>query len=338
MSQSTKMPSPTVAASTPTELVTSSTVKSVLPQRLASLGTLLGLVAMVVLFGVLRPQIFLTGLNFSNILEQVAILAMIATVQTVVMVVGDFDLSVGSLASLVGVMVAQLLVAGFDPIVATAFGLGAGLLAGAVNGYLVAYLGLSAFIATLATMTAFTGLALLFSNGATVFGLPDSFIWLGQGRIGPVPVPIIVAVILVLVVWFVLSKTVIGRKWYAIGGNAEAAKLSGVNTKAVRFSAFLVSGFGAALAGIILTARLASGHPTAGDPMMLTSIAAVFLGITLSRAGSPTIGGTAVGIGILGVLSNGLNILQVNSYVQQVLTGVIIILAVSLSRLSKKTR
>jgi ribose transport system permease protein len=309
-----------------------------LPARLASLGTLLGLVGLIALFGLLKPQIFLTPLNFSNILEQVAVLAIVAAVQTVVMVVGDFDLSVGALASLVGVMVAQLLVGGMHPVTAILIGLGAGLVAGAINGFLVAYLGLSAFIATLATMTSFTGLALLLSNGTTVFGLPDAFIWLGQGRIGPVPVPVVIAVVLLLLVWFLLSKSVLGRTWYAIGGNTEAAKLSGVNTKWVRFTAFLISGGGAALAGIILTARLASGHPSAGDPMMLSSIAAVFLGITLSRTGSPTIGGTAVGLGIVGVLSNGLNLLQVNSYVQQVLTGVIILLAVSLSRLSRKRR
>lgn len=148
----------------------------------------------------------------------------------------------------------------------------------------------------------------------------------------------IIAVVLALVVWFVLSKTVIGRSWYAVGGNAEAARLSGVKTRFVRFSAFLVSGLGSALAGIVLTARLASGHPSAADPFMLSSIAAVFLGITLSRAGQPTIGGTAVGLGIVGVLSNGLNIMQVNSYVQQILTGLIIVLAVSLSRLSRKRR
>lgn len=307
-----------------------------LPARLASLGTLLGLAGLVVLFGVMRPEIFLTARNLTNILEQVAVLAMVAGVQTVVMVVGDFDLSVGALASLVGVGVAQLLVGGTDPVVATALALAAGLVAGAVNGLLVSYLGLSAFIATLATMTAFTGLALLLSNGSTIFGLPDAFVALGQGRLGPVPVPVVVAGALLLVVWFVLSRTVLGRQWYAVGGNAEAAELSGVNTRAVRFGAFCVSGFGAALAGVVLTARLASGHPTAADPFMLSSIAAVFLGMTLSRAGQPTAGGTVVGVGIVGVLSNGLNILQVNSYVQQVLTGVIIILAVSLSRLSKR--
>lgn len=309
-----------------------------LPTRLAAYGTLLGLLALIAFFAIMKPQVFLTPLNFTNILEQVAILAIVATVQTVVMVVGDFDLSVGSLASLVGVVTAQLLVGGMNPALAIGLGLLIGTAAGAINGFLVAYLGLSAFIATLATMTSFTGLALLLSNGTTVFGLPEAFIWLGQGRIGPIPVPVIVAVFLILVIWFLLSRTVLGRSWYAVGGNAEAARLSGVNTRLVRFSAFLVSGFGAALAGIVLTARLASGHPSAADPLMLSSIAAVFLGITLSRAGQPTVGGTIVGLGIVGVLNNGLNILQVNSYVQQVLTGVIIVLAVSLSRLSRKRR
>lgn len=309
-----------------------------LPTRLAAYGTLLGLLALIAFFAIMKPQVFLTPVNFTNILEQVAILAMVATVQTVVMVVGDFDLSVGSLASLVGVVTAQLLVGGMHPALAIGLGLLIGTAAGAINGFLVAYLGLSAFIATLATMTSFTGLALLLSNGTTVFGLPEAFVWLGQGRVGPIPVPIIVAVLLILVIWFLLSRTVLGRSWYAVGGNAEAARLSGVNTRLVRFSAFLVSGFGAALAGIVLTARLASGHPSAADPLMLSSIAAVFLGITLSRAGQPTVGGTIVGLGIVGVLNNGLNILQVNSYVQQVLTGVIIVLAVSLSRLSRKRR
>lgn len=324
---------------TTTETTTATTPRrAALPARLASYGTLIGLVGLIVLFAAMKPQVFFTPLNFTNILEQVAILAMIAAVQTVVMVVGDFDLSVGSLASLVGVITAQLLVGGMHPAVAVLIGLGAGVIAGAVNGFLVAYLGLSAFIATLATMTSFSGLALLLSSGTTVFGLPDAFVWLGQGRLGMIPVPVVIAVVVALIVWFVLSKTVIGRSWYAVGGNAEAARLSGVKTRAVRFSAFLVSGFGAALAGIILTARLASAHPSAADPFMLSSIAAVFLGITLSRAGQPTIGGTVVGLGIVGVLSNGLNIMQVNSYVQQILTGLIIVLAVSLSRLSRKRR
>lgn len=307
--------------------------------RLAPYGTLLGLVLLMALFtGLDRRGIFLTTGNLTNILEQIAILTMVAAVQTVVMVVGDFDLSVGALASLVGVVTATLLVGGMPVPLAILVALGIGLLAGAVNGVLVAYVGLSAFIATLATMTSFTGLALLVSNGTTVFGLPEAFVGIGQGRLGPVPMPVVIAVALCVVVWFVLSRTVLGRQWYAVGGNAEAARLSGVNNRLVRFGAFLVSGAGAALAGVVLTARLASGHPNAGDPMMLMSIAAVFLGMTLSRAGAPSIGGTAVGLGIVGVLSNGLNLLQVNSYVQQVLTGLIIIAAVSLSKFSRSAR
>lgn len=161
--------------------------RALLPARLASYGTLIGLLGLIVLFAALKPQVFLTPLNFTNILEQLAILAMIAAVQTIVMVVGDFDLSVGSLASLVGVITAQLLVGGIDPALAVLIGLLAGLAAGAVNGFLVAYLGLSAFIATLATMTSFAGLALFLSDGTTVFGLPEAFVWIGQGRLGPIP-------------------------------------------------------------------------------------------------------------------------------------------------------
>lgn len=307
--------------------------------RLAPYGTLIGLLLLVVLFTTLDSRgIFLTTGNLTNVLEQIAVLAMVACVQTVVMVVGDFDLSVGALASLVGVITAQLLVGGMAVPVAVLVALLVGLAAGALNGLLVSYLGLSAFIATLATMTSFTGLALLVSNGATVFGLPEHFVAIGQSRLGPVPMPVVIAVVLAVVVWFVLSRTVLGREWYAVGGNAEAARLSGVNTRLVRFTAFLASGFGAALAGVVLTARLASGHPNAGDPMMLMSIAAVFLGITLSRSGQPLVGGTVVGLLIVGVLNNGLNLLQVNSYVQQVLTGVIIVAAVSLSKFSRSRR
>ena len=304
--------------------------------RVSTYGTLLGLLALVILFSVLKPETFPTVSNFRNILEQIAVLAIVAVVQTVVMVVGDFDLSVGSLASVIGVITALLLTGGTNPALAVVLGLLAGVAAGALNGFLVAYLGLSAFIATLATMTSFTGLALLLSQGTTIFGLPKGFVFLGQGRVATIPLPILIATLVALVVWFLLARTVPGRSWYAVGGNAEAARLSGVNTKLTRFAAFVVSGLGAALAGIVLTARLASAHPTAADPLMLNSIAAVFLGMTLSRAGQASVPGTLVGLGIVGVLSNGLNLLQVNSYVQQILTGLIIVLAVSLSRLSKK--
>ncbi|MEW6049270.1 MAG: ABC transporter permease, partial [Bacillota bacterium] len=201
-------------------------------------------------------------------------------------------------------------------------------------GLLVAYLGLSAFVTTLATMTAFRGLALWYTDGATVFGLPDRFLVVGQGAVGAIPVPVLLMAAALLASWAVLTHTTTGRRWYAVGGNPEAAYLSGVNVRRMRFAAFVISGMGAAVAGIVLTSRLASAHPLAGEPFMLTSIAAVFLGMTMFKEGQPNVPGSTVGVLILGTLSNGLNILQVNTYIQDVLTGFIIVAAVLVSRLA----
>jgi ribose transport system permease protein len=299
-------------------------------------GTIIGFALLVAAFGVMRPDVFLTFGNLRNVLEQVAILAIIAAVQTVVMVVGNFDLSVGATASLSGAVVAQLLIAGQGTAAAIAGALVVGALVGAVNGYLTAYLKLSAFVATLATMTSVSGLAFITTDGTTLFGLPQGFMSLGQGRWFGLPIPIFMAVAVALVVWFVLRNTTIGRRWHAVGGNAEVAKLSGVNVNRVRFLAFVVAGVGAALAGVVLTSRLASATATSGDSYMLLAIAAVFLGMTISKEGTANIGGTLIGVGILGVLSNGLNIIGVSTYVQQFLTGVIIIAAVAFSRLGNK--
>lgn len=299
-------------------------------------GTIIGFVLLVAAFGMMRPDVFLTFGNLRNVLEQVAILAIIAAVQTVVMVVGNFDLSVGATASLSGAVVAQLLIAGQGTAAAVAGALVVGALVGAVNGYLTAYLKLSAFVATLATMTSVSGLAFITTDGTTLFGLPQGFMSLGQGRWFNLPIPIFMAVAVALVVWFVLRNTTIGRRWHAVGGNAEVAKLSGVNVNRVRFLAFVVAGVGAALAGVVLTSRLASATATSGDSYMLLAIAAVFLGMTISKEGTANIGGTLIGVGILGVLSNGLNIIGVSTYVQQFLTGVIIIAAVAFSRLGNK--
>lgn len=304
---------------------------------LTTYGTLAGFIALIALFGVLRPSVFLTPANLGNILEQVAILGIVSCTQTVVMVVGDFDLSVGALASVAGVAVGSLLLSGLPVAVVVLAALGIGLAAGALNGLLVAYLKLSAFIATLATMTSFGGLALWLTNGSTVFGLPEAFLRIGQGSAGLLPIPVLVLAAVAAATYILLTQTTIGRRWYGIGGNREAMRLSGVNVNSVRFAAFVVSGVGAALAGLVLTSRLASAHPTAGHPLMLTSIAAVFLGMTMFKDGQPNVQGTVVGVLIVGVLNNGLNILQVNSYIQQVLTGLIIVVAVSASGLASRS-
>lgn len=304
---------------------------------LRAYGTFAGFVLLVLIFALLRPQIFLSLGNLRNITEQVAILAIVAMTMTVVMVVGDFDLSVGTLASLCGVIVADLLIKGAGVLPSIAITLGVGLLAGAFNGLLVAYAGLSAFVATLATMTAYRGLSLWYTDGGTFFsGLDERFRPLGQGFSLGVPNSVWIMLVVVALVWVVLERMKLGRRFYAIGGNAQAAYLAGLNVRWLRLAAFACSGLGAALAGIVLTSRLFSAHPTAGEPLMLSSIAAVFLGMTMFREGEAHTLGTLCGVLILGVLSNGLNILQVNSYLQNVLTGAIIVLAVLVSGLARQ--
>lgn len=300
-------------------------------------GTLVGFVFMLIAFTAIRPDVFPSLRNIRNVIEQVAMLAIISSGVTIVMVLGDFDLSVGAIASLCGVVVADLMRKELGIVPSVAVSLSVGAIAGAINGLLVAYGGLSAFVATLATMTAFGGVALLYTDGATIFsGLPEKFFVLGQGSLGPVPITILLMAVVALLSWVLLEHTTLGRRLYAIGGNSEAAFLAGISVRRLRVIAFTLSGLGAAIAGIALTSRLASAHPQAGNPFMLNAAAAVFLGMTSFREGEPHVLGTLFGVLIMGVLGNGLNILGVNSYIQSILTGVIIVLAVLMSGLAKQ--
>jgi ribose transport system permease protein len=302
-------------------------------------GTLLGFAVLLVVFSGLRPEVFPSLRNIRNVIEQVAILAIVSSMVTVVMVSGDFDLSVGTLASLCGVIVADLMVRGLGIVPSILIALLAGAAGGLINGVLVAYGGLSAFVATLATMTAFGGAALLYTDGATIFsGIPEGFRFIGQVSVGPVPVSVLIMIVIVAIAWVILEHTTLGRRLYAIGGNKEASYLAGINVRRLRLIAFVLSGLGAAMAGVVLTSRLFSAHPQAGDPFMLKAAAAVFLGATSFREGEPHVIGTVLGVLIMGVLGNGLNILGVNSYIQSILTGVIIILAVLLSGLAQGRR
>ncbi len=305
-------------------------------QTLLASGTVLALVALIVFFFAMRPDVFLSFTNVRNILYQVAILAIIAGAQTIVMVVGDFDLSVAATAALAGAVSASMMLSGTPVTLAILVGLLVGLVIGLANGALVAYLNLSAFVATLATLTSVTGLAFIVTAGTTLFNLPPEFNNLGQGRILQIPLPVFIAIALTVILWAVLKYTTLGRRWYATGGNAEVSRLSGVNVRRARLLAFTVAGLISAFGGILLAARLGSASAVQGSDNLLFSVAAVFLGMTVVRSGAANIPGTMVGVAIIGVMSNGLNILGVNSYVQQVVTGLIIIAAVTLSGL--KTR
>ncbi len=299
-------------------------------------GTLLCFILLMIIFTLIRPDVFPSARNLRNIIEQVATLSIVASGVTVVMITGDFDLSVGAVSSLVGIIAAMMMQAGAGTAVSIICALGIGTAAGLLNGLLIAYGGLSAFVGTLATMTAYGGAALLLSKGTTIFGLPENFRFIGQGNLGFIPVSVLIMLLVLVIIYTLVEQTVYGRRLYAIGGNEEASFLSGINTRRIRMAAFGISGFFAALGGIVLTSRLYSAHPQAGAPFMLNAAAAVFLGMTAFREGEANVWGTLLGVFIMGVMGNGLNILGINTYVQSILTGMIIILAVLVSSLAKK--
>lgn len=316
---------------------------------LRSFGTLIGFLIIVAFFWSQRPATFMSVRNLLNITQQVSILGVVAFMMTVVMVVGDFDLSVGTMASLSGIIVGTLLQNDQPLILAILAALGAGIAGGILNGILIAYIGILPFVATLGTLTVFGGLAFSISGGRTIFGqvFPDSMVDFANSGVQlfvlneqPVRLPhlTIVALIVLAVVWFVLEQTVFGRRLYSIGGNMEASRLAGVRVRLLRMLAFVITGVGAALAGVMLTSQLATANPTLGDSLMLNAIAAVFLGMTMSQEGEPHVLGTLVGVLLIGVLANGFTQIGVDTYVQRVLTGVIIIASVALSSISRRGR
>lgn len=305
-------------------------------------GTFLGLVAIVVFFSWRLPETFPTAQNFLNISQQISMLAVTAFTMTIVMVMNDFDLSVGSTASLAGIVAAVLFAAGQPVWVGVAAALAVGLVGGLFNGVLVAYVGILPFIATLGTLTMFSGAAFLISDGKTIFGrdIPAEFAGFARAGIpldgiglegAKLPLMTLAALAVLLAVWLVLEHTTFGRRLYAIGGNRVAAELAGINTRRLRLIAFGLTGLGAAVAGLMYASRVASANPTQGAGLMLDAIAAVFLGMTMGREGEPRVQATLVGVLILGILDNGLTQMNVNSYVREVLIGAIVVAAVAIS-------
>ena len=318
-----------------------------IPRILRRYGTLIGFLLIVVFFSIQRPATFMTIPNWVNITRQMSILGVVAFTMTIVMVTGDFDLSIGAMASLVGIVAGTMFQNDGSIAAAVALGLLVGIAGGILNGLLVAYIGISAFVATLGTLTVFRGLALYTSGGASIYGrvIPAGFASFGRGtialgRVGETDLAIpnltILAFVTLVLVYIILNYTIVGRRLYAIGGNMEAARFGGIRISRLRLVSFVISGIGAAIAGLMLFSRLSTAHPTQGEGLMLQAIAAVFLGMTLSEEGQPNVIGTLIGVLILGVLANGLTQMQIDTYIQQILTGVIIILAVTLSSLSQR--
>lgn len=285
---------------------------------------------------ILNPD-FLSVSNLMNVLRQVSINALIAFGMTFVILTGGIDLSVGSTLALTGAVTAGLMASGVDPIFAMLLGLLLGAVLGAINGIIIAKGKVAPFIATLATMTIYRGLTLVYTDGRPVSGLGDSltFQLLGKGYFLGIPIPVVTMIISFGVLYFILKKTTFGRRVYAVGGNEEASILSGINADRIKIYVYSLLGLLAALASLILTSRLNSAQPTAGEMFELDAIAAVVLGGTSLTGGRGWIVGTLIGALIIGVLNNGLNLIGVTSFFQQVVKGAVILLAVLLDR--KKT-
>lgn len=280
----------------------------------------------------LLTDTFLTIPNILNVLLQISIIAILGFGVTIIIISAGIDLSLGSVMALVGMGTAAILTSSTPSIfLAILGGLLIGGIVGFMNGITVAYIYLPAFIATLAMMSIARGVALVVTNAIPIYNLPESFLFLGSGFLWGVPTPIYIMISLYFILDFILRKTKFGRYTYAIGGNEEATRLSGINIKRYKLLVYVVGGICTGVAGILFTARLGSGQPTAGVGYELDAITAAILGGTNLFGGSGNLIGTLIGAFVMGVINNGQALLNISSYVQNIVRGIIVILAVGIS-------
>jgi len=303
--------------------------KKNIKSKLQDYGVLIALIVLVVGISIASPS-FRTFDNFMSLLRQSSINGFIAFGMTCVILTGAIDLSVGSILALTTAFCAFFIKSGMPVLAAFLLALLCGVVFGIINGLMVTKGRLQPFIATMITMTVLRGFTLIFTNGQPISKLGDSQLlkFIGKGEVFGIPFPVILFVIVFLIFFFVLNKTTFGRKIYATGSNAVSAKLAGVNVDKTKIAVYAISGLMAALSGLILLSRLGSAQPTLGDGYELDAIAAVALGGTSMNGGRGRIWGTMIGILIIAVLNNGLNILGVSSYWQAVVKGVVILIAV----------
>jgi erythritol transport system permease protein len=322
--------------------------------RVLQLRALIALGVLTLVLSVLSPEFLTTG-NLSILIKHVAINAILAIGMTFVILSGGIDLSVGSIVGVCGMIAGLLLSRGLAlPFLGVVvyphtwfvivIVLAAGMAIGAINGWLVSSLRVAPFIATLGTMYIARGAGLLMSDGATFPNLSGDaslgntgFPWIGAGNLAGIPVPIWLMAALAAVAIFVASRTPFGRQVYAVGGNERAALLSGVRVAGVRRRVYVISGFCAALVGVIIAAQLGAAHPATGTTFELNAIAAVVLGGTSLMGGRGTVGGTLIGAFVIGVLADGLVLLGVSEFWQMVVKGLVIVVAVVLDQFQKRS-
>jgi len=295
------------------------------------INQLLALVLLCIALSLLSER-FLTFSNFLNIFKQSSVLAILAIGMTFVILTGGIDLSVGSILALGGVVTASLLAGGHNIVLAMVVGLLIGLVFGLTNGLFVSFFDLPPFIVTLATMAIARGVTLVYTSGYPISTLPETFNYLGMGKIAGFPFIILLTLITFVLFYFLLTKTSFGKYTYAIGDNKNAAILSGINVNLVLILVYSICGLLSGFSGILLTSRLGSAQPTAGFGYELDAIACVVLGGTNLFGGKGSLIGTMIGVLIIGVITNGLNILGVSSFIQQIIKGVILLLAILFSK------
>ena len=303
-----------------------------------NLGIMLVLLLLVVLLSALSP-VFLTPNNLLTVLKQISHNMCLALGMTLVIILGGIDLSVGALVAVIGTVTVGLIVNQGVPIfVGILMGLFLGIICGAINGGFVAFFKFPAFIVTLSMMNIARGVAYIYCGGKTTRIMDERFVKIGTGSLGLVPVPVIYMLVMIVIFSILLNKTKFGTYIYAIGGNREAARLSGVPIKLTEIAVFTIAGFMASFAGIVLAARMYSGQPSVGDGHELNAIAACVLGGISMSGGVGRSGGTVMGVLVMGVINNGLNLLNVSTYWQYVAKGAIILIAVMVDWMKQRSK
>ncbi len=295
------------------------------------LSLLLILIVISIILAFMSPYFFKIA-NILNVMRQVSIDLIVALGMTCVILTGEIDLSVGSIAALGGVLTAYILNTTGNSILAISFGIFSGIVIGFINGYIIVKIRIQSFIVTLAMMSIARGLSLVITNGVPISNLPDSFGLIGSGYIGVIPIITILSLLIFLVFYYWLQYTKHGLHIKAIGANRTAAKLSAINVIYYRILVFVISGALSAVGGILIVSRLLSGQPTAATEMNMNVISAVILGGTVLSGGQGSVVGTFFGAFIIGVINNGLNLLSVSSFYQQIVKGLIILIAVLAER------
>ncbi len=295
------------------------------------------LIVLVVVFTIANSR-FISPSNLLTLLRQVSMYGIASIGMTFVILLGDIDLSTGTIISFVNIICAYMMVnMGINPVIAVLISIAAATLIGVLNGFMVSTVGIPAIIATYATQTAFMGLALIICGGMPISGFSQGFAMIGQGYIGIIPIPVIIMIICFAIGSFILNKTYFGRYFYAVGGNVEAAKLSGIRVGRIKYLVFAISGFFAGLAGIVMLSRTASGNASAGaDGFEFEVITCVVLGGVSITGGLGKMSGVVAGTFIIGALKNGMVLMNVNSYVQKIVMGVVLALAVGFDCMQNK--